>query len=188
MSYVSVGIAGAGLLTKGITSLVQANRAKKSLAQLNKTPYPEYQISPELQSSYSRAQSMANQGYTAQETAAFNQNLSRNQATQFRTAIDQSGGNLARAINAGLQANNIGAINQFASSDAQIRRQNIRNADDLARALQSQKNLSVSSALQRRNQLEQAYGSALAQQRENLAGTLGDVTSFGIEASNLFKK
>jgi hypothetical protein len=66
---------------------------------------------------------MAQRGYTPQEEGAFKNNLATNQNTAYNNAINQSGGNLAQAINAGLQSQNIGALNQFAANDAAFPKQ-----------------------------------------------------------------
>ena len=183
MSWVAVGVAGAGLVIKGVGAYSQARKAKKGLEALGQQPYPEYQVSPELQGAYSRAQGMAKQGFSAEETAARNQDVARSQTAQARSAVDMGGGNMARTINAGLQGSQIQGINQFAAQGAQLKRQNIRYADDLASALQQQKNIGTQAAIQKRVGLEQAYGGSLAQANENFYGAVNDASSIGVEGA-----
>ncbi len=137
---------------------IEAYAGYQGLKNLNKNPFPLYSISPELQNSYNRAQGLADQGFTGAETANFEQNVAEQENTGYRQGVQMSGGNLAGAISAGLGAQRLNSFNQFAGQDASLHRQNIHYADTLSSALQSQKNLIQSAAIQRRNQLEGAYG------------------------------
>lgn len=166
-----------------ILGAYQTYQSSKALKELGKQQYPEYQVSPELQGAYQRAQAMSNQGYSPEEQAQFQQQMARSQAGATRSALDVGGGNLARTISAGLQANQIGGINQFAAGGAQIKRQNIRNAQDLARAMQSQKNLATQSAIQRRQMLESAYGQAKQAGLSNIASSISGIGSMALESS-----
>lgn len=164
-------------LPKALLGAYQTYQSTKALKELSKEEYPEFQISPELQGAYSRAQEMSKRGFSAEEQADFQQRMGRQQAGAFRQATEMGGGNLARAISAGLGAQNIGAVNQFAAQGAQLKRQNIRYADDLARALQTQKNMATQQKIARRQQLEQAYGWALQAGLSNIAGSISGVGS-----------
>jgi hypothetical protein len=172
MTYVSAGIAGVGIGTKIIGGIAQKNKAQKALAEINKTPAPDYSTSPEMQNAYNRAQAMSSQGFTSQENAGFNQDLAMQNNAQQQNAIDIGGGNLASTIGAGLQSNNIQAINQRAGQGAQLKRSNIQYADQLAGQLQSQQNLINQQKIARRQMLEGAYGQASAQASENIWGAV----------------
>jgi hypothetical protein len=183
MSWISVGIAGVGVGTKVIGGIIQKNKADKALKALNAQAMPEYSVDPRMENAFNRAEGMSNQGFTAQENAGFNQSLAMQNTAQQRSAVDMGGGNLASTINAGLQSNNIQAINQRAGQDAQLRRSNIQYADQLAGQLQSQQNLINQSRISRRQQLEQAYGAASAQGMENIMGAAQEVSNIGVAAA-----
>lgn len=170
-------IAGAGAIAKGVGGIIQTHKANKALKEINKTPYPEYGISPELRNAYARAEANTKYGFSPEEAAAFQQQLTRSQTGQFSAAKDMGGS--PQAINAVLQANQTGAINQFAGQGAEIKRQNIQTANQLAGQLQSQYNLIDQSKIQRRQILEEAYGSAKKQGQENTWGAVNDLTNIG---------
>jgi hypothetical protein len=153
--------------------IYQHSKAKKSLAELNKTKFPNAVIDPEMKAAQDRAQQMAAFGYTPQETAAFKQNIAQQQNTGFRQGVNMSGGNLAQALQVGLGAQKLGAFNQFAGADAALHRQNIRYADSLTQALQGQGNLIASNDIRRRYALEQAYGGAMTVGSENVMKNIG---------------
>lgn len=169
---------------QAILGAVQAIKGYRSLKNLSKEQYPEYTISPELQQAYQRAEGMAKQGFSAEETAQFQQGVARQQTGAFRQATDLGGGNLARAISAGLGAQNLQAQGQFAAQGAQLKRQNIQYADELARSIQQQKNLATQEKIQRRQMLEQAYGSAAKTGLENITSSLGGIGASLFEAYN----
>ncbi len=183
MSYIAVGVAGAGAVVGGIktvSGIIQTSKANKGIAQLNKTPIDQYSISPELQNSYNRAEAMTNQGFSGEEKAAFQQGVGREQAGAFQSAVDMSGGNLSSAIGSVLKAQNIGAQTDFAAQGARLRGEHIQQANELAGQIQNQKNLMIESRRQRRDKLEQAYGQAKQQGRENtMTGLSETISSLG---------
>lgn len=146
----------------------EKNLAKKSLAELNKTPFPGISVSPELQGAYNTAQANSKYGFSPEETAAFNQNLARSQNTQFQNAKDIGGGQLSGAINNLSNANNINAINTFAAKGAGLQLDKQQYADSLAGKIQGIKNANEEQTINRRTQLEQAFGGATRQQGENI--------------------
>ena len=172
---VAAGLVAGGI--KSVTGIIQATQANQQINNLEKTPIDEYSISPELQHSYARAESMANQGFSGEEKAAFQQGVARQQAGAFQSGLDMGGGNVSSAISAGLQAQNIGAQNQFAAQGAQLRRQNMQYADQLAGSIQNQNNLMIEAKRQRRTMLEQAYGKAKQQGIENFTNGLTGAAS-----------
>lgn len=176
-------LAAAGLVVggiQGVTGLIQQSKANNALKELGQTPIDEYSISPEMMNSYQRAEAMADQGFTAEEKAAFGQGVARQQAGVFRSAVDASGGNLSQAIGSALKAQNIGAQVDFAAQGARLRGDNMRYANDIAGRIQNQKNLMTEAKRQRRMMLEQAYGQAKQTGTENLInGLTGGLTAFG---------
>jgi hypothetical protein len=174
-------LAGGAAIAKGVGSAIQLSKANKALKELNAQPLPGYSVSPEMQNAFNRAQGMSGKGFTAQEDAGFNQNLAMQNNAQFQNAVDMGGGNLGATINAGLQSNNIQAINQRAGQSAQLGRENTRYADELAGQLQSQQNLINQQKIARRQMLESAYGSAKAQANENIYGAIDSIGNIGAQ-------
>jgi hypothetical protein len=171
--------AGAAAI-KGIAGAIQTSKAQKALAEINKTAAPDYTEDPRLTQAYEQAQAMSNRGYTAEESNAFKQQLARTQMAQKQSALDLTGGQMGGAINSVLNANQTGAINQFAAQDAGLRRQNMAYAGGLAQAVQSQQNMINQQKIARRQMLEQAYGTAAAQGKENIAGAFDSITNMAV--------
>lgn len=136
------------------------SEAKKGLNKISAQKFPNYSLSPQLKSAYDQSVTDAQHGFTPAETAAFTNSLARQNNLSYRRATDSAGGNLASAINRGLQSQNIGALNQFAGQDAAMQRGNIRYRDTLAQALQHNQNLQSQADISHRVMLEQAYGKA----------------------------
>lgn len=117
----------------------------------------QVQETAEMKAARERARQMAQSGFTPQEKAAFKQSLAASGNTAFRRAVDIGGGNLSAAIRAGINSQQLGAQNQFASQDAQLRRQNIGMSNSLEQGYQGLKNTQV------------AQNNALAQQQNQAA-------------------
>lgn len=149
-------------------SVYKESEAQKGIRDLEKQKRPNYGVAPELRNAFGRAEQMAQSGYTPSERAAYMGSLNRANNLSYRRATDASGGNLARAIGAGIQSNNINQLQQFAASDAALKRQNIRYSDSLAQALQHQQNLASQVDINYRNAEEQAYGISAQQQGQNI--------------------
>lgn len=156
---------------KMIGGAVQLYKANKALQELHKQPEPNYAISPEYQQAYAKALAMSNgSGFSAQETAGFNNDLAMNNTATFKNAVDIGGGGMGSTINAGIQYGNINAINQRAGQGAALKRGYAQDAASLAQGLQSQQNLIDQTRIGRRQLLEQTYGAAKAQANENIWG------------------
>lgn len=133
---------------------------------------PTAGITPEMKAAYARAEQRAKSGFSPQEKAAYESSLATAGNTAYRRGVDMGGGSMAQALRAGINAQQLGARNQFAATDAQLQRENIRYADSLAQQIQSQKNLQTAQELQQYNQRQQAYGQALQSGLGNIAGSL----------------
>lgn len=153
-----IGLAVGGVTA--ITSGIRAYKAHKALKELQKQELPNYSVIPEMNRAYNRAEGMAGRGFTGAEEAAFKSNLAQEGNTAYRNALDQSGGGMSQAILGGINSRNIGALNQFAGQDAQLHRQNIQYADQLAGQNQAQQNLATGQEINYRMAQEQAYGKA----------------------------
>lgn len=142
----------------------------KGLRNLEKNKPQGYTISPELNKSYQRAESMTGTGFSGAEKGAFQSRVATDQNTIYGSAVQQAGGNLAQTIAMGLQGQKIQAENTFAADDASLRRENIKYADSLMKDIQSQKNLATEQKLNEYQQKEAAYGGAVKAGLENIGG------------------
>ncbi len=173
----------AGLIIGGITTaygLYQSYKSQQALEEMEKEERAEYKVSPEMQRAYQRAEETAKTGYTPEETAAFRQQLATSGATAYQRSVDIGGGGMAQTMRAGIQAQNIGAISQFAAGGAARRQQNIRYADAIAARMQSIQNLQTREDIARRTRTEEAYGAAGKAGAENIIG--GISTGVGLAA------
>jgi hypothetical protein len=164
-SYVSEAIAPLFLGLAGLQAvggLYRMFSAKSGLNTLHSQAFPEFKETPEQRASRMRAEGMAGSGYTPQETAAFNQKLSRAQNTGYTRAMDVAPSQ-AQAVLAGANYANVGAQSDFASRDAQLHRQNIQYADKFSNQLQQLSNMNIQQQIQNRRMAEQALGQAANQ-------------------------
>ena len=174
---ISAGITAAQM----ISSAIQKRKARQALENLQQQPLPGFSVAPEIQQQYTQAMAGAKYGYSPEETAAFNEQLARQQGTLFQSAVDLSGGNLAGAIGRGIKSQNIGALNTFASQGAQLQQQKFRYAGNIAQQLQQQQNMADQAKIQRRLLLEQMYGGAMKQQQENIYAGMGGLAAMGTQ-------
>lgn len=169
----------AGVVQAGV-GIYQAVKSQQALNELqNKTP--DYSVSPELKTAYSRANELAGEGFTPQEKAAYDNRVATSTNTAFRNGIANSGGNLSQALRNGIQAEKIGANNDFASTDAQLHRSNIHYADSLAQEMQNQKNLIDQNKISRNLMLQQAYGGG---KQAGISNAMGGAMTSIYSASN----
>lgn len=176
-------------LTAGYIALQERKRLKeleKEAKELDKTPAPEYEISPELQKAYGMAQDIygkgqerAKYGYSPEEQASFANALARNQNIQMQRGQQAAGGQAARYIGSALNANTLQAQSDFLAKDAAFRQQKQNYADSLfgnvagmARTLQSQQNQIQQNRIRRRELLESALGQGMSQARMNMYGSM----------------
>ena len=157
--------------------LYQTLWANKQINKLNSQPAPNYEISPELQASYSEAQSNKNIGLTSEEKTAFQANLNRGSATNLYNATKMGGGNLATSLEGAVSSENLGAYDKLAATDADMRRQNLQQYYQMSGQMQNQKNLISQQKIQYREQQEQVYGQALQAGLSNLTKGLQGVGS-----------
>jgi len=146
--------------------LVQQQQARKGLNSLVK---PQgYNITPEQQQSYGRAQKDAMSGYSAQERAAYLSNMASRNNAGYSRALKFGGNGLAGAIQAGVNYGNSKALNDFAANDAQLRRSNVRYADSRGDVISTQRNRDTQMKNQEYNQAANAYGQAIKAGKENV--------------------
>jgi len=146
--------------------LYQQSQARKGLNSLVK---PQgYNITPEQQQSYGRAQKDAMSGYSAQERAAYLSNMASRNNAGYSRALKFGGNGLSGAIQAGVNYGNSKALNDFAANDAQLRRSNVRYADSRGDVISGQRNRQTQLKNQEYNQAAAAYGGAIKAGKENV--------------------
>lgn len=129
----------------------------------------QYQETSEMRAARARAAQMAQSGFTPAEKAAFKQSLSATGNTAYRRGVDLAGGNLAGALRAGINAQQLNAQNQFAGQDAQLHRQNIAQSNSLEQGYQGLKNAQVD----QQRQLAQQQAAAASQSINSGMGNMG---------------
>jgi hypothetical protein len=148
------------------------------MRKLNRTPWPEYKASQGTLAAAGRAQQLSQMGYTPAQAAAFKANMGTALNTQFSNQVNMAGGGLAGALGARGTAQKLQAMNQFAATDAEKQMGNIRYADQQTANLQSLQNMQTQASMQRRMALENAYGAAIKQGSENMAGAFDTGAAF----------
>lgn len=149
---------------------LQAGIGAYQLNQLNKTPVPNYGITPELQNSYGRAETRAGYGYSPEQRADYMGNVAGRNAQVYNNAIKLSGGNLSGALARGIQSSSLRDYSTFAANDAALQQNNIRYADQIGGQMTNQRNMATNQNIQNRIRQEQAWGGALQSGLNNIAG------------------
>lgn len=149
-------------VVKVISGLIQMSKAKKALNRLAKWK-PEFRSGESI---LQEATAKTPYGYTAQEDAAFKNNLARLNTQRYRLA-SQTNPNMASNINAGIQYGSIGALNEFAKNDAILKQKKI---GQLASSIRSQDNMNVQNKINQKSQMEKAYGEAYKAGLSNVVG------------------
>lgn len=121
----------------------------------------QYEETAEMKAARARAREMAKRGFTAEEEAAFRQSSAATGNTQFRRGVDMGGGNLAAALRASINANQLNANNQHAAQGAQIMRQNIGMSNSLEQGYQGLQNSIVDQQRQVAAQQAQAASQSI---------------------------
>jgi len=168
-----------GLIQSGL-GLVEGIGGLMGLNNLNKQAFPQFSLNGDLSDYASMTRSRAQQGFSPEETAAFKQNLAQSSNAAYQNATNLGGGSAAKAISAGLAGQNIGALNQFAASGAQLKNQHMQQYGSAASELQQQQNLKTQADIAMRNKLETAYGGALQSGLNNFTGGLSNVAGMGV--------
>jgi hypothetical protein len=131
---------------------------------------PEFAMTDEMRRSAGRAEYMAGMGLLPEERSAAIQGSANQQAGAFRRAQDMGGGNLARSMGGMTAAQGLDFENRLASSDANMRRSNIRYADTFSRESQRLADANTQMQNQYRMAEEQAVGRAIQSGLMNVAG------------------
>ena len=89
---------------------------------------------------------------------------------------------MGQSLQAAINAQDTAALGQFASADAALKRQNIQYADSFSRQFQAQENMQRGVEIQRRMQLEQAWGRAMQLGIQNLYSKEAQEMNFALAA------
>lgn len=136
----------------------------------------KYTVSPEMRLAYNMARTRADEGFSPEEKAAFEQQLARG-GTAARRTLQNVG--LAGVGSAAANIMGIDAMNQFAATGANIRRQNFGQFANLANQVQGVQNMETNRFNQRLLQEEQALGGAMQSGIGNMFGGLNAGMNFG---------
>lgn len=149
---------------QAVYGLTQMRKAKKALNRLSKWN-PTYRSGESI---FQEATSKTPSGFSAQEKAAYNNDLAR-QATQRYRLASQSNPNMSANIQAGIGYGSLAALNNFAKNDAALKQQKI---GQLAGAITAQDNANVNYQMNQKSQMEQAYGEAYKAGLSNVVGAI----------------
>ena len=156
---------------------IQTYMGMKGLKELNKKERPNYSVSPEMYNSQQRSFINSKYGFTPQQTGNFNQQLGRNMVGNFRNQVNMGGGNLAQALSSRGNAQNLGALNQFANQDAALLSKNISYNDQVNSNIQNQLNRKVGQDVAYRMSDEKYIGGSLSSGLGNLASGMNSMSS-----------
>jgi hypothetical protein len=131
-ALIGAGIQAAAGLVQGVHGIIQSNKGRKALENLDR---PEYQIPDEILKNVDQAERMALQGMTETEKKEYVQRLQQNQAAQLSQMKTLGAG--TRGLNQVNQAQQAGNISLL-SMDEQKRQGNMLAATN-QRSLYAQK-------------------------------------------------
>ncbi len=183
---ITTGVIAAGVGLKAVQggmAYARQRRAEKRLDELSKQALPQYSATPQLQRYYSQAlrESRTPQGFTPEQTAAFESGMGKTINARMAAARGMAGGQLNRAVRGTSIADQLASLNQFAAQDAAIARQNRMSAlgrlGSATSQMQNLANQNVSNLYQRRMMTEQGLGAAIQQNRDIWQQAIGDTGS-----------
>jgi len=167
-----------GELLMGVPQMVMGYKQMKELSKIKR---PELSVSPELQKSYNRAESMAQYGLSPQERASMEADAQRNQATQLRTGYARTGGSMAGAL--GVISGS--SLNDFTlglgKMDQQMRRQNIQYADRLMGQIDSVRMMQQKLAIERDQDRRNAASNLFNMGGQNIAQGFSDAEGLALQ-------
>lgn len=173
MSWIATGIAGGTALIKGVSGIVQNNKASK-LEKNN--PFPTYTVDPAYQQNVNQAQNMSQTGIP--QTAFNNQlnSINQNQAS----ALNAFNGNNGRTSLASIVRQGDNATGNLNAQDAVQRNQNMLNLLRQRTALAQQRDKAWDWNSQQKYLGNLAKSQALrGSANANINGAINDVGSLG---------
>ena len=164
--YAALAQMGIGAIQAGISASKAAN-----------LPDPKkHVVGPEMRLAYNMARRRADEGYSPEERAQFEQMLAR-QGTSAKRMMQNVG--LAGVGSAAANIMGIDALNQFAAKGADIKRQNFGQFAGLAGQVQGIQDMEVGRFNQQLNMESQALGQATSSGIGNMFGGLNAAQNFG---------
>jgi hypothetical protein len=163
--YAAIAQAAIGLIQAGI-----------SAAKAAKLPDPkQYTVGPEMRLAYNMSRRRADEGYSAEEKAAFEQMLAR-QGTAAKRMLQNVG--LSGVGSAAANIMGVDAMNQFAAQGANIRRQNFGQFANMAGQVQGVQNMETGRFNEQLRAEETALGQATQAGIGNMFGGLQSGMNF----------
>jgi hypothetical protein len=164
--YAAIAQAGIGLIQSGI-----------SAAKASQLPDDQkYTVGPEMSLAYNMSRRRAEEGYSAEEKAAFEQMLAR-QGTAAKRMFQNVG--MSGAGSAAANIMGVDAMNQFAAQGANIRRQNFGQFANMAGQVQGVQNMEIGRFNQQLNMERQALGQGVQSGIGNIFGGINAGQNFG---------
>jgi len=177
----ALGIVGTAL-PQYLLGRKQERESKKALEELSKKEMAKYKPTAELEQQgrdVLAARKRAQYGFTPEELAARQQQVSQAQRTAYQRARESGMGGQSQAMLAALGSQRLGALNEMAITDARLREQKAQYADSSQRSLaqqyQSLANQQTAQDINYRLMQERAYGQAMQQGLENKYGAFSSV-------------
>jgi hypothetical protein len=149
--------AGMGIIQTGISAAAMKNLPKSQ----------EFEVTQGLRDVERRYQTVADQGASSAERAAFNQMMARQTNSANRRLHDVGMGGLVGAVSS---IYNIDAQNRFAASSEAIRRQGLAGLAGVSSQIQGIKNMNTSAFNTELNMQRQALGNAMQAGTQNMVG------------------
>jgi hypothetical protein len=177
----ALGIVGTAL-PQYLLGRKQERESKKALEELSKKEMARYKPTAELEQQgrdVLTARKRAQYGFTPEELAARQQQVSQAQRTAYQRGRESGMGGQSQAMLAALGSQRLGALNEMAITDARLREQKAQYADSSQRSLaqqyQSLANQQTAQDINYRLMQERAYGQAMQQGLENKYGAFSSV-------------
>ena len=157
MGWITAAAIAATAIYQAVDASNRKKKADRALKQLAK--------SKQQYATLQDAEAAIRQGFSPEQRASFQSQLARSQNEAYKRAV-QSNPNLAGAVTAGLNYTNVGAMSDFASRDAELRRQR--------QQMYLQRNdMETERKIREKQMMEQQYGLAYQQASADITNAFG---------------
>lgn len=167
-------VAGTVATVKFVDSVVQRNKAKKALAQLQQKEMAKLMADKSLTDVYEKQMAIEEGGYTPEEEAAYKQQINRLNTAKYNQALMSGAGTMAGAVGAGIQYGNVAAEQGLFINEGDIKRDALLNQGTIAQQLQRIREIQYQNEMAQRINLERAYGTAMATQSQNMINAVDE--------------
>lgn len=175
MPYVTAAILAGSAIYGAVEAQDRKSDAKAGIERLKKMQ-PRFRTGQELRL---EGESAIREGFTPEQQVNFRQGLVRQNNQARRIATDRNP-NLSGAVNAAINYQNLGALNEFAAQDAALREQKIQQYIGL---IGGQSNLQTQADIQSKREQETAYGNAKRQANADIYNSLMQLGYAGASAA-----